>query len=556
MLQYLRIKNLALMEEVALEFEEGFTAVTGETGAGKSVLLGALSILSGARVDKTIIRSGAEACEVEAGLFFSETAALDERLESLELPLCEGGSLILRRIFSKRKMPKIQINGVLTTLANLRAMGEWWIDFHGSGEPQKLFREKWQRRLLDSYARVGEEIREYRELYRGWRELHRQIEELKGEERLSPDEVEFLRKQVEAIDRAELSVEVVEALESDFNRLNHAQELIELASHLESLLAGEEGVAGKLGGALQEGRKLAEIEKGAVGLSDRLESAIIELEDIAEEYSSIVRRGEFDETTARSLEERMNRWLELKRKYGPDVQSVLEARERLAQRVSAQSDVEGTIRKLEREGVELEDKLQRLAEDLRKRRQTAAAGLARKAKELINLLGFKQADFRIVVFREAELKEHGMSSCRFLFLPNAGQELLPLSKIASSGEVARVMLALKTVLAQVDETPVLVFDEVDANIGGEIAGIVGESLSNLGRQHQVFSVTHLPQVASKARNHFVVEKKESADEVAVTIESISEERKKRVVEIARMVGDRSSTSALQHAEELLGICRT
>ena len=139
MLQYLRIKNLALMDEVALEFEEGFTAVTGETGAGKSVLLGALSILSGARVDKTIIRSGADACEVEAGLFFRETTALDEKLESLELPLCDAGSLILRRIFSRRKMPKVQVNGVLTTLANLRVIGEVWIDFHGSGEPQKLF---------------------------------------------------------------------------------------------------------------------------------------------------------------------------------------------------------------------------------------------------------------------------------------------------------------------------------------------------------------------------------------------------------------------------------
>ncbi len=551
MLQYLRIRNLALMDEVTLEFEEGFTVVTGETGAGKSILLGALSILSGSRVEKTIIRQGTEVCEVEAGFYFGDTSALDSKLGSLELPVCEEGSLILRRSISRQKMPKVQINGALTTLANLRKVGEMWIDFHGPGEPRKLLRGEWQREMLDSYAKLGPELEDYACSFHRWRSLREEIDSLRGRDQLRPEEREFLSKEIGAIDGAELRVEAVEELDRDFNRLSRARELIEVATELEGSLSGEEGVALQLSGALQRARELAEVDGTAVSLSDRLESVILEVEDLGSEFASLIESCEFDEETAASLQERMEIWLELKRKYGPDVPNILARREAMAEKIDLQGDLEGTLTRLEGEAEEQHGEAVSRAELIREGRGKAAGKLSKESERRLKGLGFKNPQLRIEILREEALREHGNCSCRFLFAPSRLLELMPLNKIASSGEMARVMLALKGVLAGADETPVLVFDEVDANIGGEIAGVVGDRLAELGKRHQVFCITHLPQVAARAGNHLVVRKKEGRTSVTVEISGLSDNHQGRVEELARMVGDSTSTSALHHAEELL-----
>ena len=551
MLQYLRIKNLALMGEVTLEFERGFTVVTGETGAGKSILLGALSFLSGSRAEKTIIRQGAEACEVEAGLYFEDPSGLDSKLESLELPACEEGSLILRRSLSRQKMPKVQINGALTTLANLRTIGEMWIDFHGPGEPRKLLRDEWQRVMLDSYARLGSDLEDYGRSYHRWRSLRDEVESLREREQLLPEEREFLSKEVETIERAELSIEAVEELERDFNRLSRARELIEVAAELESSLSGEEGVTMQLSRALQRARELANMDETAEGLSDRLESAIIEVEDLGSEFASLVESCEFDVETSESLQERMEVWLELKRKYGPDVRSVLARREAMAQKVALQGDLEGSLARLEEEAERKHLEALVQADSIRLGRARAAGKLSKEGERRMKGLGFRNPQLRIEVVREKGLREYGNSKCRFLFAPSRALDLMPLNKIASSGEMARVMLALKGILASFDQTPVLVFDEVDANIGGEIAGVVGERLAELGKRHQVFSITHLPQVAARAGNHLLVRKKEGRSSVTVEITGLNGDHDGRVEELARMVGDSSSTSALHHAEELL-----
>ncbi len=551
MLQYLHIKNLAVMSEAVLEFEEGFAAVTGETGAGKSVLLGALSFLSGARVDKTIIRAGADACEVEAGLFFKDSSPVDTILESLELPLCDQGSLILRRIISHRKMPRVQVNGALTTLSNLAALGESWIDFHGPGEPQKLFQERWQRELLDSFAKNGVQLEAYRSDYGRWRQLLAEVESLRGRKQLGPDEVAFLQTQIDLIDRAGLSESAVEKLERDFQRLSRSQELLELTARLESGLIAEEGVSTRLGSLLGEARELASVDTEAMPLAERLESVILEIEDLGSEFASMKNSCHFNEEAATGLEEKMENWLGLKRKYGPEVQSVLGRRESMARKIAAQGDVAGSIAGLEDEAEALRKKLGGKAEKIAAKRSRAAEKLVTGASRLLKSLGFKKANLQIEIRRETELREHGDSSCQFLFAPSAGQDPLPLRKIASSGEIARLMLALKAILAQADTTPVLVFDEVDSNVGGEIAVAVGEKLAELGKRHQVFCVTHLPQVAAKASSHWLVEKTESRAETSVSIEAIHSELANRQVELARMLGDRTSKRAMAHAAELL-----
>lgn len=551
MLHYLRIRDLALLEGAELELGAGFVAVTGETGAGKSILLGALSLLAGNRADRSLIRAGADSLEVEATLEVASAERLERRLAELGLPPLEEGVLVLRRTLSRSKPPRIQINGALATLAQLAEIGETWIDFHGPGEPQKLFREAWQLDLLDRYGQLGAERERYAAAWREWRAQRAEIERVRTAERLEPEQVEFLKAQVARIDKAQLTEESVETLERDWQRLSRAEELRSRAADIANALHGSQGATPRLGPALQAARQLAGLDPAAAGMAARLQSLIIEAEDLAGEYEQLVEDCDFDPRTAERLRERMNAWLELRRRYGADLGAIRQRRDELAAKLALQGDLDGTLLQLEGAAAKQEAVLRQIAGELREGRVKAAAALTRKAAGLINALGFKRARFKAEVRAEESLTEHGGSAVTFLFAANAGQDLLPLAKIASSGESARVMLALKTVLAEADETPMLVFDEVDANIGGEIAAVVGRELAALGARHQVVCVTHLAQVAACAQGHFVVDKEQDSDSTRVTIRPLHGDEEERVVELARMLGDRNSAAAQAHARELL-----
>ncbi len=552
MLQYIRIKNLALLDEVRLEFDAGFTAVTGETGAGKSVLLGALGLLSGARTDKTLIRQGEPTLEVEAALYFSESDAIDALLDTLGLPTCEEGVLLLRRSVERKKMPRIQINGSMATLAQLQVLGETWIDFHGPGEPQKLFQEKRQLEMLDGYAGNTKSLPKYGDCYTKWCDLLKEIEALETSDRLDDDELDFVRKQIQKIDAADVSEESIEALERDYKRMSSAQELVALASECSEGLTGEQSVNDLVGSLLVRMEELTQLDASSEPLLERLRSLQIELQDLGEEVGRLASDFDFDAEAIEGATERMNLWQEIRRKYGGSVESVLAKREELNQKIEIQGDLEGVIAKKQMAAAELETELRKEAAKLTKARKKAAKTLAEKAAKLLQSLGFKKARIEIQIVADDALCAAGDSHCRFLFAPNAGQDLLPLNKIASSGETARVMLALKTVLAEADATPLLVFDEVDANVGGEVGRSVGYELARLAEEHQVLCVTHLPQVASLAHNHFVVTKTQDDDSTTVEIAPLDSSREARLEELARMLGDRKSPSARAHAEELLG----
>lgn len=552
MLQSLRIRNLALLESVDLEFEPGFTAVTGETGAGKSILLGALSLLAGERADKTVIRQGAAAAEVEAGLHFGAPERLNRVLEELQLPPCEEGVLLLRRTLPRDKAPRISVNGSLATLAALQRLGELWIDFHGPSEPRRLLRDDCQRELLDLFGRHDEPLAAYRAAFARWRELAAEQRRVAAEARLTPDQIEFLRSQLARIDQLELTAEAVEQLERDHQRLSRTQELTGLTEALGQGLAGEDGIQGRLAPLLRTARQLEELDPASAPLATRLASAAVELADLADEFAALGQALNLDPEQAQEIEQRMATWLELRRRHGGDLGAVLAAREEMRRRLEVQGDVEGVLARLEREVAEALREARRHAQTLRTRREKAARELARTAGRAIARLGFAKADFQVRVTSLLELGPAGDSGAEFLFSPNVGEAPLPLSRIASSGELARVMLALKTVLADLDGVPLLVFDEVDANVGGEIGKVVGENMAGIARGHQVLCVTHLPQVAAQAAAHLVVTKDQSGERAVVRIEPIHGSRKARVSELARMLGDRQARSALRHAEELLG----
>lgn len=551
MIHHLRIRQLALIEDVSLDFGEGFIAVTGETGAGKSILLGALSLLSGNRMDKTIIRQQAAGCEVEAVIRLDDSGAADALLEGLGLPACEGDELLLFRGLYREKAARVRINGQLATVANLQELSRIWIDFHGPGEPQKLFDEDWQLHLLDLFAGQRDALREYRRGLRDYRDLVRSRDELRQREFLSPNEQEFWRSQLEELEQLDLSPGAIQALERDYARLSQHDAVASKAEALREVLWGDKGCATRLARMLSTARDLAAMDASLVPLADRWESLVIECQDLGESYGDLLGEIRFDSGQSERIRDRMEVWMRIQRKYGKSQDQVAARKSEIEAKLAGRGEVETRIEELTTRITQCGQVLGDQAETIRQTRVKAAKQLQSEATAMLGSLGFRHARLMIDIHREPELGENGNSGCRIMFAPNAGQELLPLNKIASSGELARVMLALKAVLARVDATPVLVFDEVDANVGGEIAGQVGLELARLGERHQVFCITHLPQVAVTARSHYSVEKEMDADRTAVHIRRLDGSDTGRLEEIARMLGDRSSEAALSHARSLL-----
>lgn len=550
MLQFLKIRNLALMDAVELEFDSGFNVVTGETGAGKSVLLGALAILAGNRVAKTVIRKGTELCEIEAVVALDKPETVNAVLEKLALPPCEDGQLILRRTIHATKPGRISINGALATLSQLAEIGEIWIDFHGPGEPQKLFHEKYQLEILDLFAGNTDALASFSTRFRDWKNVLAEIEEIRLQEKMSPDEIAFAQAQLDAMNRLDLSDEAVEQLENDFSKISNAQELQSLLGGIDAAL-GDDGLANTFPQILRLAGEISAIVPAAENLASRANSLAIEAEDLRAEYAALLGETEADPETAAEISERMNAWLELRRKYGPSAASVRAKRDALALRIERQSDIEGTLARVQSEADVIEKELRLLAGKLHQSRLAASKKLASGTQKILVELGFKKADFSVKLTETKTLSETGTTDCAFLFSPNAGTDLLPLNKIASAGETARVMLALKAMLAESDATPVLVFDEVDANVGGEIAVHVARKLAEVARTHQVFCITHLAQVAALGKHHFCVTKTQNDTSTQIAISQIDGDTHSREDELARMLGDRRSAAALAHARELL-----
>ncbi len=551
MLQYLKIENLALLKSLTLEFDQGFSVVTGETGAGKSVLLGAFNLLSGARSNKEMIRQGSDRLSVEASLFFPESDGIDAVLEELDLPVCDEGCLILFRSLDASKMSKIRINGSLATLSQLKTLGEYWIDFHGPGEPQKLFKEQCQLELLDAFSQNDTLLENYGSIFKEWRSECKAIENLKSSEQLDDDALRFLSNEINKMEHLDLSETAISELESNFTKISQSQELQSMLQTCEDIVSGESGLMDRLNALNHQMSNLSSIDSNMEELSERAKSLQIEADDLSQEIHSLSGGFDFDPEMIESTISQMNIWQELKRKYGGSLESLLEEKASLENKIAMQSDIEGSIEKLELKCTKLEEQLAKDSERLYKNRCKGAKALAKQATELLLQLGFKKAQLDIVLTESDHFTDSGKHTCSFLFSPNVGQDLLPLNKIASSGETARVMLALKTILADVDKTPVLVFDEVDANVGGEVGRTVGNEMARIADSHQVFCVTHLPQVASLGAQHFIVEKLQDDSETQVSITPIHDEQEQRLGEIARMLGDRNSQSALDHAKELL-----
>jgi DNA repair protein RecN (Recombination protein N) len=548
-LSLLRIKNLALVEELEWQIGPGFIAVTGETGAGKSIIIGALQLLLGERADKSLIRTGADLCTVEAVFSGQDLQKLDPRLVEAGIEACES-DLIIKRSFSAAGGTRQFINGSPTTLSVLKNLGDELVDLHGPHNHQSLLSPETQLSLLDSFARAEEQFDEYRKHYRQLQTLLVEHAALNTAETAREQELDLLRHQITEIKSANLVAGEEEEIENRYKLASNSKRLIELASAIANKLSeADDSILSQLAETQRLFRELEKIDSSIAQFSSTHAASVVELSEIAGALSIYAERLDLDPEQLTALEQRVSLFETLKRKYGGSIAEVIAFGERAAERMQK---IEGRDAELERLAKEIEKvrvQMNRAGEALRKLRAKAAPKLSENVRRNLRDLGFRQSEFEAKLTALDEPRASGFDAVELLFSPNPGEPLKALRAIASSGEISRLMLAIKSALAAHDAIPLLVFDEIDTNVGGEIAHAVGAKMQTLGREHQVICITHLPQVAATASLHFVVTKDVSRGRTFSNLREVT--GKTRQEEIARMLGGKSE-SALKLAASLLG----
>jgi DNA repair protein RecN len=547
-LTLLRIKNLALVEELEWPMGPGFIAVTGETGAGKSIIIGALQLLLGERADKSLIRTGADLCTVEAVFSGNDLQKLNPRFVEAGIEPCED-DLIIKRSFSAAGGTRQFINGSPTTLSVLKNLGDELVDLHGPHDHQSLLSPERQLSLLDSFARADEQLEEYRKHYRQLQTLLGEHAALNTAETAREQELDLLRHQIAEINSANLVPGEEEDIETRYKLASNSKRLIELASAIANKLSEADGsVLSQLAETQRLIRELEKIDGSITQLSSAHAASVVELSEIARALSAYAEKLDLDPQQLAALEQRVSLFETLKRKYGGSISEIIAFGDQAAERMRK---VEGRDVELERLAKEIEEvraQMNRAGEGLRKLRVKVAPKLSENVRRNLRDLGFRQSEFEAKLSALEEPRPNGFDSVELLFSPNPGEPLKPLRAIASSGEISRLMLAIKSALAAHDEIPLLVFDEIDTNVGGEIAHAVGAKMQTLGRDHQVICITHLPQVAATAFSHFVVTKDVTRGRTFSNLREVT--GKSRLEEIARMLGGKSE-SALKLAASLL-----
>jgi DNA repair protein RecN (Recombination protein N) len=547
-LQLLRIRNLALVEQLEWQLQPGFTAITGETGAGKSIIIGALQLLLGERADKSLIRTGAENCTVEAVFAGDELTRLNQQLENAGCDACDG-ELILKRVLTSTGANRQFINGSPTTLAVLKSLGDELVDLHGPHDHQSLLSPEKQLALLDAFAHSGQAAEEYQLLFRRVQALTAEHAELSTAESAREQELDLLRHQVNEISSAKLDPDEEEEIDSRYRLASNSKRLIELASGVVARLAeADDAVLSQLAETQRLLRELEKIDPATSEMCSSHAAAVVELDEIARSLGKYVERLDLDPQQLVALEQRVSTFETLKRKYGRTIPEVIAFGERAAERMAKIEGRDAELQRLESEIAAAREKLNAAAAALRKMRSKAAPRLSETVRRNLRDLGFKQSEFEARLTALDEPRLSGADNLELLFSPNPGEPLKPLRSIASSGEISRLMLAIKSSLAAQDNIPLLVFDEIDANVGGEIANAVGAKMRTLANEHQVLCITHLPQVAAAAASHFVVTKEVVGGRTRSALRELT--AKERREEIARMLGGQSD-SALKHAATLL-----
>jgi len=559
MLQELRISNFALIERAEIVAGEGFNVLTGETGAGKSILIAAFGLLLGNRATGEGVGGGASKAVIEGAFDLSDSPRVRRFLEEQEIESDDNGLIISREV-EKSGRSKVRLNGRMATAQTLALLGELLVDFHGQHANQHLLRPEAHLGFLDAFgdAKHGALRQKTRESFRAWQSAQKKLSELSSNEQARAQRLDMLQFQAGEIDKAKLQDGEDDVLDEERFKLSNSEKLRSAAALCRDLLLGDdEPGAVSLGQrALKSAKEIQAVDAQVSLWLEQLQSALLEIEDAAQSARDYADSLDADPHRLEQIEARLFKIGRLKRKYGASVSEILEHRREIEAEIAGLTLSDEQIGELKIEVEKLKTAFFADAEKLSSARQKLAKGFTSSVVEELSALAMEKARLEIGFSRIENGSSEGVDRVEFLFSANPGQEVRPLAKIASGGEISRVMLALRSVLREKrgsDEddagVPIVVFDEVDAGIGGLTAEKVGEKMQQIARGHQVFCITHLPQIAKRADHHFRVEKQSGRDFTSVSVVPLSGQE--RVVELARMMGSESKAN-LQHARELLG----
>lgn len=555
MLKHLHIRNFALVETLELDFEAGMTVLSGETGAGKSILLGALGLTLGDRADSGVVRHGGDRAEISATFDTAGLPAIQAWLAERELDM--GDECILRRTVSSDGRSRAFINGQPSPAQSLRELGEQLVDIHGQHAHQSLLKRDIQRRLLDSFAGQNELVRETTAAYRQWQRLNEEYLTLKHASSERDSRLELLRYQVGELDALKLEPDELGALDEEHDRLANANRLLESAQRAVTLLYDndDQSITSLLERTLNELLELKDHDPALSSSCELLEGAVIQAKEATTELRHYADNMELDPERLNAVEQRLAAIHDVARKHRIDPQQLPSLLQQLQQELD---DLEQAGSRLDGMEEAIESALTQyrtLAEKLSKERHKAATALARQVSSNMRELGMGDGRFDISLTPlETTPAPNGLESVEFQVSANSGQPLRPLSKVASGGELSRISLAIQVITAGQEGIPTLIFDEVDVGVGGGVAEMVGRQLRDLGESRQVLCVTHQPQVASQGHHHYLISKRSTGDETHTGVTRLDGET--RVAEIARMSGGvRITDQTLEHARELIAQAR-
>lgn len=560
MLETILIKNIALIDELSLDFNAHFNVLSGETGAGKSILIGALSFLLGGKTSVDIIRTGAAEAAVSGTFYLAkahpEAAAwLEER--GIEP---ENNRVLLRRTLRENGRSSIWIQDTQVSRAELEAFTSFLADIHGQHDHQSLFKTAEHRRFLDSYAGLLDEVAAFSACYTRLAEIKAKLDAIQHSEKERSDRADYLSFIIQEIDTARLQPDEDETLEAEESKLCQYEKLYEYAESLQTICTQEQGIVPLLKKMQHISADIAAIDPPVAEYAERIESAYYEMQDIGEFFTSYLSKLIFDPERLEQVQERLSLINKLKKKYGATIADIVAYRDSAQAELDALQEGEQDKTVLEKEIPALEAELFAAGTALSKKRNAAAATLQQKTQDILAQLGMPKVVFTVQVSapepngNKQRAGMYGFDSVEFLISTNPGEPVKPLNKIASGGELSRVMLALKTVLAAADEADTLVFDEIDTGIGGEVARAVAEHLQRLARDKQILCITHLAVIAASADTHIKIRKIQSDNTSLSLAQIIAGDA--RVEEIARMLaGDEVSAASRVHAKELLEAAR-
>lgn len=550
MLRELRIRNFAVVDELALEFGPGLSVLSGETGAGKSILVEAVDVLVGGRPSVDMIRAGEGRAVIEGRFEVTDPAAIEPLCEEAGVDL-EDGWLILRRELRREGRNRSWVNASPSTTTLLRELGARLLDLHGQHEHQRLLDRAEQRRILDAF---GGHVALAERVAAAWdalAEIEARLDEVRRTAREGRERADYLRFKLEEIDAAGLEPGEDERLSGEAARLGHSEELIEISRGLhEALYESEDAVVERLGALGRRLRELVRIDASARGFLELHESALHNVEELGRELGRYGDSVEHDPARLARVRARLDELYRLVRKYGESVDDVIEAGEAARRELAGIEGADEEIARLERERGRRAEELAAMAGELGAAREEAARRLEEATMASFPALGFGKGRLEVVLEPLEEPGRGGAERVDLRVTLNPGFPPGPLSRVASGGEMSRLMLALKTALVSVDDIPTLIFDEIDAGVGGEVAHRVAERLVRVAAGHQVLVVTHLAQIAARADAHYVVDKDVEAGATRTAVRPLT--RESRVEELARMLGgDPDSRTSRAHAEELL-----